>query len=156
MKVIFLDFDGVLNSDKYIKSCGHFGVVLDPKRMELLEKIVSATDAVIVLSTSWRSHWDADEGKCDEIGKIINSVFHNYRLEIYDKTDIFSIRREDEIAAWIAENGDIESFVVLDDALLDEIGFLKGRVVRTSFYKNGLEEQDVEKAVEILNLNYLL
>ena len=37
-KVIFLDFDGVLNTEKYVSACGYFGVIIDPARMVLLKQ----------------------------------------------------------------------------------------------------------------------
>lgn len=53
MKVIFLDFDGVLNSRSFraVRSD-----IIDEKHMTFLRRIVEATGAGIVLSTSWRVH----------------------------------------------------------------------------------------------------
>ncbi len=151
MKVIFLDIDGVLNSERYVKSCGICGLVIDPKRMELLKKLVNATDAKIVLSTSWRCHWSSMEGQCDKIGLQLNSMFRKYGLEIYDKTPENGYTREQAIEAWLKDCPKAKRFVVLDDKLMDERGFLKNKVVRTADFRNGLEESDVKKAISILN-----
>ena len=81
MKVIFLDFDGVLNSAKYLLGHGDCGVAIDPARMALLKQIVDATDAKIVLSTSWREHWSKDLMNCDGTGVLINRIFSKYGLD---------------------------------------------------------------------------
>lgn len=149
MKVIFLDFDGVLNSEKYVCAFGHWGVIIDPSRMALLKQIVDATGANIVLSTSWREHWDKNTEKSDSIGKEINTIFNSFELTIFDKTDTYS-RREVEIEMWLAMHLETEAFAVLDDRLLDS-PVLQGHFVKTSNYFDGLDETDVKKAIDILN-----
>lgn len=149
MKVVFLDFDGVLNSEKYVCACGHYGVILDPTRMALLKRIVDATGAKIVLSTSWREHWNKDVEKADAVEKKINAIFSSYGLTILDKTDVYS-RREAEIEAWLMMHPETVSFVVLDDRLLDS-PVLRGHFVKTTNYFNGLDEKNVEDAIKILN-----
>ena len=60
MKIIFLDIDGVLNSEMYEWSRGEDRADnrIDLSRVRLLKDIVSATDAKIVLSSTWRLDWD--------------------------------------------------------------------------------------------------
>ena len=150
MKVLFLDFDGVLNSERYVRSCGEYGVIIDPSRMLLLRQIIDSTSAKIVLSTSWREHWDKDESLCDGAGKQINEIFKAYGLEIFDKTPKTGKDREKEIEEWLFSNPGVEAFAVLDDAFLCA-DFLNEKFVRTSNWKNGLDEEGVEKAIGILN-----
>lgn len=59
MKVIFLDIDGVLNSDAYMKkqldnSSEGIKSEIDPATLILLKKAVDTTGAKIILSSSWR------------------------------------------------------------------------------------------------------
>lgn len=150
MKVIFLDFDGVLNCEKYILRCNGCGVTIDPTRMILLKQIVDVTDAKIVLSTSWREHWSRDLAQCDSTGTLINSIFCTHGLQIFDKTPQLHARRETEIELWLNAHPETENFVVLDDGLLSA-DFLDGHFVKTSNYFDGLDETDVQKAIEILN-----
>lgn len=150
MKVIFLDFDGVLNSDRYVRDCGNVGVCLDPEKMKLLKRIVESTGAKIVLTTSWREHWDKNPDLCDFSGKNINSIFARYGLEIYDKTPVIRPERENEIRKWLEDNPETESFVVLDDARL-VADFLTGHFVKTSAFRDALEEKDAVEAIAILN-----
>ncbi len=149
MKIIFLDFDGVLNSEKYIRSCGHYGVVIDPSRMKLLSRLINSTDAKIVLSTSWREHWDSDKSKCDKTGLLINEIFAEHRLSIHDKTPKLPSDRESEIKMWLEQHEDVTDFVVFDDAFLSA-DYLQNRFVKTSNYRNGLSEENIKEAIEIL------
>lgn len=149
MKVIFLDFDGVLNSAKYLEEKERFGFAIDPARMVLLKQIVDATDAKIVLSTSWREHWSKDPLQCDSTGEIINSFFSEFGLQIFDKTPELSTKRENEIRSWLDTHTDIEGFVILDDRILFA-EYLNGHFVKTSGYFEGLDETDVQDAIWIL------
>lgn len=149
MKVIFLDFDGVLNSEKYVQNCGEYGVVIDPTRMLLLKQVIDASDANIVLSTSWREHWEKKSSECSATGKQIDAIFAEYGLSIFDKTPKLHLRRELEIKHWINEHSNIDNFVVLDDMFLGA-EFLEGHFVKTSNYHDGLDETNVKEAIEIL------
>ena len=61
--VIFLDIDGVLNSEQWYESIcngliqpihdNHPYTAFDPKSIEILNEITDATNSYIVLSTSW-------------------------------------------------------------------------------------------------------
>ena len=150
IKVIFLDFDGVLNSEKYVRTCGECGVIIDPSRMILLKQIIDATGAEIVLSTSWREHWDEEPQNCDNIGIEINNIFGQYGLHIFGKIPILNCCREDEIAAWLKSNKQVENFAVLDDRFLDS-EWIRGHFVKTSGYSKGLDETSADKAIGILN-----
>ena len=148
MKVLFLDFDGVLNSQDYRDRYGSMGAGIDKSKMPLLKKLVDTTDAKIVLITSLREYWDKNPDKCDYFGKVINETFAEYGLEIYDKTPVSdSGKREDEILDWIVNNPGIKNYVAIDDGALFA-KFLVGHFVQP---KDGLEEEHVEKAIEILN-----
>ncbi len=150
MKVVFLDFDGVLNSEKYIRECGYYGVIINPTRIKLIKKIIDATDAKIVLSTSWREHWDKDTDKCDAIGENINDIFERYGLSIFDKTAFLDRSREKEIEQWLHNHPQTENFVVLDDRFLDSV-VLRNHFVKTNNYRDGIDENNVKQAIEILN-----
>ncbi len=51
MKVIFLDIDGVLKDD-------HYDAEFQDECFERLKRIVDATSAIIILTSSWRiNYW---------------------------------------------------------------------------------------------------
>ncbi|MBR4864842.1 MAG: hypothetical protein IKU07_09720 [Oscillospiraceae bacterium] len=149
MKVIFLDFDGVLNSNAYLMRSGGQGVTIDPARMVLLKQIVDATGAKIVLSSSWRLHWSAVPEECNFTGRQIEEIFAAHEMKIWDKTPTVGRRREGQIKQFLDDHPEIENFVVLDDMLL-YADYLEGHMVKTAAYFEGLDAADVGKAIEIL------
>jgi hypothetical protein len=148
MKVIFLDFDGVLNSQQ--DPGDGWGVTLIPSKLELLKRLVDSTAARIVLSTSWREHWAKEPTQRDATGATIDLLFGSHGLQIFDKTPVLPEGREAEIKAFIEQHPEIENFVVLDDRLLGA-DHLKGHFVKVSSYFGGLDETDIQKATDILN-----
>jgi hypothetical protein len=155
MKIIFLDIDGVLNSETYEASrneeCGDG--YIDLSRVKLLADIVNATGAKIVLTSSLRIEWEKDSRRCDKDGKYINQCLDRYGLSIMDKTPFtsFFAERRKEILSWISNHrSEVESFVILDDMNYGW-GELSGRVVITDPLSYGLEEEHVQKALELLS-----
>ncbi len=152
MRIIFLDFDGVLNSLQYDRIRRDNQGNIDETRLVLLKGLVMQTDAEIVLSTSWRKHWNKDSSLCDAIGEEINSVFAKYCLHIYDKTpEIDAADRALEVRTWLQKHiNEVERFVILDDIAFgwDE---LEAHLVKTNYrIGRGLEPTHIEKAIEIL------
>lgn len=155
MKVIFLDIDGVLNSRRYDASRDKNGLTnIDETRLPLVKKIVDATLAKIVLSSTWREDWEKDPRLCRDDGVYINETFEKYGLQVYDKTPYLGLcaQRRDEVNKWLSDtDDDIESFVIIDDY---RFGWaeLSDRLVKTNpNFGLGLEEEHAQKAVEILN-----
>ena len=156
MKIIFLDIDGVLNSEMYEASrkddCGDG--YIDLSRVKLLADIVNATDAKIVLISSLRLDWDKNPDLCGKDGKYINQCFAKNGLSIMDKTPYFSLftERRKEVLSWLLDHqSEVERFVIIDD-MKDGWGELDYRVVNTNPQGYGLEEAHVEKAIELLKL----
>ncbi len=150
MKVIFLDIDGVLNSWLYQRQRGADDGIIDKTRLPLLKEIVDETGAKIVLSSTWKRHWEREVYKCDFIGRELTENFLLADIEIYDKTPNMGARA-DEIRAWLNEHEAIESFVILDDIVFGW-GELEGNLVRTNErIGRGLEDVHKRKAIEILN-----
>ena len=117
--------------------------------MEYLKEIVDRTDAKIVLTTSWREHWEENPDECDDTGKLINSIFAHYGLKIYGKTPVIRPDREKEIKKWLEDNPETVNFVVLDDMRLSA-DFLTGHIIKTSAFRDALKEKDVKEAIRIL------
>lgn len=143
MRVIFLDCDGVLNSQE-----GGFGVPEDDK-IQRLKRVVDETEAVIVLSSSWRYA----EGYRDSSGirRLYDSLINhlaNYGLSLYSSTPIKGTIRGEEIDEWIMNCGeDITSFVILDDD--SDMEPHMDKLVKTD-YRKGLQDEEVQKAIRIL------
>lgn len=154
MRVIFLDFDGVLNTERYLRARDpRTQSILDETKLSLLRRIVEETGAVIVLSTSWRRHWDPDPTLWDATWKPCGEALCRHGLTVYDRTpdygDHSGNNRDREVRDWLAaHSGEVESFVILDDILMgwEE---LEGRLARTNPFR-GLTAELAEKAVRLL------
>lgn len=141
MKVIFLDIDGVLITRRYASRN-----MADPRCIEQLNRITDRTNAVIVVSSSWR-HLGFDK---------ISLILKQWGTtgNIISVTPV----REDgdrllEIGEWIADmheaSGNIlDSFVIIDDEKDACRGF-STFCVRTGF-EYGLDEFASDRAIAIL------
>ena len=153
MKVVFLDIDGVLNSnlyDRQIRTATDGNI--DESRLDLLKQLVEQTGAVIVLSSSWRKHWDMDPAGGDAIGRELNTVFRKHGLKIGGKTPcLASGERAEEIRTWLTEHKtEVESFVILDDAF-GGWSELASHLVQTNYrIGRGLEGRHVQRAIDLL------
>lgn len=165
MKVVFLDFDGVLNGLELNEppSPLHPHLHLNPLLVGRLSRIIARTGAKVVLSTSWRTrhhhegappeHMPLDQ-LCEAlriaglVGEVIGVTPDLARQDTIGRTGDTLWRcppRSKEIRAWL-EGKAVESFVVLDD---DRGAEIAGAFVNTSG-RTGLTDADVEAAVRIL------
>lgn len=125
MKIIFLDIEGVLNTEEtYERIYRTFGYTtmidseIDKFRLGYLKTIIDNTDAKIVLSSSFRYFFGKKNGKLYPTtlkGKKLYDNFKRYGIEIYDITPINMGTREEQIKEWLLNKDYIESFVIIDD-----------------------------------------
>lgn len=144
MDVIFLDFDGVLNNRRF--RAAQSGMI-DEKHMTFLRRIVEATGAQIVLSTSWRVHWDASPENRSETGREIDRIFGKYGIEIIGKISDGPDKAQ-EIRHWLDGRPDVR-YVILDDSLFGW-GELAERLVQTGGLQDGLDSRTAEMAIDQL------
>jgi len=152
IKVIFLDIDGVLNSNAYDRSRKENDGNIDETRLPLLRRIVEETEAKIVLSSTWRTHWNKDRSLCDSVGRALDALFAAEQLEIFDKTpEVPENDRAEEIRMWLNQNQTAERFVILDDIRFGW-GDLQENLVSTNYrIGRGLEERHVRESIRLLN-----
>lgn len=166
MDIIFLDVDGVLNSNKSFKKRYYnwkknkiWIPRLDEENIKLLAKIIEETKAKIVLSSSWRGDFrNGIHNIKIEDSKELLKLFNKYYIEIVgvtptlprtnDKDEIYTSWRENEIRYYLNTHTNINNFCVIDDERFDLETF-KDYLVQTN-KKEGLQERDVEKAIKIL------
>lgn len=148
MDVIFLDFDGVLNSRRFRASQPD---MIEEKRMVFLRRIVEATGARVVLSTSWRRHWDAVPENRSGTGREIDRLFGKYGIEIIGKTPVMDgLGRAQEIRHWLDSHLDVGRYAILDDSPFGW-GKLAEHLVGTGGLRDGLDERTAEMAIAILS-----
>lgn len=158
MKIVFLDFDGVLNSYRYMhewKEAGRKGSVgLDPKAVVHLNKICA--EAFVVISSSWRYGHGIGELKdflneAGFIGSVRGVTPMSHEIPGLKLSQILHGQtRGVEIDAWLRTGGiefDVDSFVILDDDSDTEPH--RDRHIKTEF-ADGLTEHHVAPALEIL------
>lgn len=165
MKVIFLDVDGVLNNHSLFKKTKDersayanslpefdditqeqwtmfYGYMIDPYAISLLKDILQATDAKIVVSSTWRNN--------DKTYNALKENLKNHGIDcIVGKTPRFPGElRGTEIQQYLNENQGIENYVIIDDDsdMLDE---QKSNFVQTNT-QIGLTADDAKKVIEIL------
>ena len=149
-KVIFLDVDGVLNSDKTAARTPQGFIGVSSEKVKLLNEIVKATGASIILSSSWRLMDSADT----DYKYLIRHLAYK-KLYIQGKTELIRNNRGKEIQKFLDEHENIEAFVILDDEFIQEFEEcnLSKHLVHTES-KDGLTKNDVEKAIKILNNDF--
>lgn len=160
MKVIFLDFDGVLN----VIPQGHdyYGGIFHPEFVENLKRLLDETDAKLVISSSWRHMglerlnmmW-SHRGYPGEIIGITPDLWRRVEDEEYHER----MQRGDEIEAWLNQHPEVENYVILDDDT-DMLKSQRGNFVQTSNNINhpdcidigyGLTKECTNRAIRILN-----
>ena len=168
--IIFLDFDGVLNTEKYyceLKSKGlpsndKYGQLFDPEAVANLRKIIDATGARIVVSSSWRymglnvlqrMWYDRDlPGRIVDITPL-HLLDDKLRDTDLTQLDVLSLCRGNEIKWYFNEvldvNSDSRRFVIFDD-LKEVLPELQDHFIRIDPIA-GITEEDVERAIEIIN-----
>lgn len=136
MKVIFLDFDGVLTNRSTQFGFG------DPNCVRALNRITTLTDAKIVVSSTWRLQGlKAVKDNLKHWGVIAEVVDITPRLHNDAGT------RGNEIKQWLIENRVVSRFVILDDDT--DMGDLREHLVRCDT-NTGLTDNDVTFAVQKL------
>lgn len=127
MKFLFLDCDGVLNCaasfTPTILPSGekvHAYDPIDPDKMERLNRIVSETNCLIVISSAWRAKYSLDQLRSHFVK---NGFAHNTNV-IVDVTPRNHERiRGEEIADWLSNwslstTEQLTGICVLDDSEL--------------------------------------
>ena len=135
MKVIFLDIDGVLNtnSDREISN----------DKLKLLSELVSKTGAEVVLSSSWRNWWNNPKIN------IPGSFITRWKKQFLDNNISITLTTELEcpknlsIEKFIIQH-DVKRYVVLDDEPIDISNLVQTNV------DVGLTQIDCQKAVHLL------
>lgn len=151
MKVIFLDIDGVLNYQAS-GAMHRGGIGIEQENVKHLAYIVEHTGAVIVLTSTWKLHWSNDKDNQHPSGAYIDQVLSEFGLGVLDKTPLSVSQRGAGIQKYLEEHN-VDSWVVLDDEIFpdfEQYGILP-RLVKSSFYKEGLTHELAQKAIQILN-----
>jgi hypothetical protein len=164
MKIIFLDFDGVLNSETFFvkryrnmqdlrmidvnslnESNNYIKYMLqqiDLDKLDLLKELIDSTDSKIVVISSWKY-----SSKFDDICKHLI----NLGIPIIGATKDNMDDRGQGIKDYL-NNHDVSNYIIIDDEIFpDYDDELMQHMVKTEFYGNGLNKEHIDKSIELLN-----
>ena len=146
MKVIFLDFDGVITT---LESRWN----IDSEKCKLVKRICDETGAKIVISSSWRK--SNLEYTMKQFSKE-SFLLYDYVIDVTKRLSIsgsasITIPRGVEILEYIESHDSITNYVILDDDT-DMLLWQRNHFVHTNTYE-GINEKNVEQAIKILNMN---
>lgn len=173
-KVIFLDFDGVLNALYYPKLLAdhgqtwrdEFGVLFTPECLTQLRRIVDTTQAHIIISSSWKIPF---QGETPEIvlnnlkrlwitrqypgqidGATPNLTFQEI-LDMHCDGD-FVCHKGFEIEQWLRQHPSCTSYAILDD---EEIALPhhKAHFIKTDPMV-GLCSKEADQVIALLQTHY--
>lgn len=157
MKVIFLDFDGVVRIP--VPSGG-----MKPEaefcseRIQRVATLSEVSNAHIVISSDWRLRYDR-EG----IAKVLGRKFPRESLHEYWATPVLSydaesreksgpVPRGAEIVAWLAEHPEVREFLILDDMHSRLFPTMSDRLVKCQLL-DGFTTERFETACGLLSVS---
>lgn len=152
-KMLFLDCDGVLNTDPHLHivkhpedfNAGNLDKYIHKDKIKLLNKIVEEVNPTIVISSAWRNVLSVKE---------IQKIFEDKGFigELECATEKGGVEHDDR---WkqinkVIEKYKPERYVILDDDHLTlDKSFNNPNFVKT-IDKKGLSQSDVDKTIKIL------
>ena len=151
-KIIFLDFDGVMDTAFYdhfalkngLPETDEYGCVFDPNCIMALNEIVKKTGASIVVSSTWKDFMTMEQ---------LMKMWEDRCLpgEVVDVTPSIIHHRGDEIDAWLKEYGKPCQYVIIDDLPFSEFNLHhQSHFIMTNGF-DGLNDDLAERAIRILN-----
>ena len=163
--IIFLDFDGVLNSietlkrnndnrllygylTNFIPDLGHFNLLqyYDFEKIQLIKMIINYTNAKIVVISSVKKF---------DIYPFVLEYLLNLGLPIIDMTDNLESRGL-EIKSYVNECN-ITNYIIIDDEISASYdNELLSHLVKTDYYNEGITYEIAMEAIDLLKKQSLV
>lgn len=148
-KVIFLDFDGIINDYITINEINEYNV-------EILKKIVNETDAKVVVTSSWKYPYQKNNKNMRDFlnNNYCARALKENGIDIIDwtpyirKQEIKYEQREQEILEYLRNHPEVTEYLILDDDYIIES--LKEHEIFIDL-QAGLREKHIVPATKILN-----
>ncbi len=160
--VVFLDIDGVLNSNFWFENNEKElsnGTLIDIEKIKLFSLLVKTTNAKIILHSGWRFWFNTDlqplRVEAEKLVEMLKSeglkldgLTPDLTTDEIRETKKFSLVKAAEILLWLSENKEVKNWVVLDDLDLhnEEIEKMQIKTDPTI----GLSLEDIKKAEKML------
>ena len=136
-RVLFLDVDGVINCRTTPQRHGSF-IGIDPHMVLLVHRILEATDAKVVISSTWRNE--------PESLKLVIEAMKPFEV-IGSTPNLRNItNRGEEVNAWLDEHKDlgIKQYAILDD----NNWFHPNQPFFKTTWEHGLTQEVVDDVIE--------
>lgn len=163
MKVIFLDFDGVINSFRTAIVHNVFPVELpedthlfDPVAIRMIRRLFMLDDDIkVVVSSTWRLH-----EPIDELSKLLGFQVYSVTPDIIPATGMYESNnnipmRGEQIEDWLYRASHkgvkVTHYCIIDDDVDDMLEQQRPHIVQTSMM-NGFLTEHYLKVLEILEL----
>lgn len=144
MKIIFLDFNGVLDTYDNMDE-------LNPENLKRLKRIADECDAKIVISSSLKNSYYKTGQFSKKLTQIVKEL-QEVGIEVIGITPQANTRQE-EIELYLENHPEVQQFCILDDDY--EMERLKDHLVKLPSQQEvgqlGLEDVHMNMAIEILN-----
>lgn len=167
MNVIFLDFDGVLNTISEYNLSSEEKMINKEKRIKILSEICKKYNCKIVIEASVKNWIDEVtlETDVDWVNEIFN-LFKKYDIECIGRTPVVKkilndysylpIWKEYEIRKYLFRHPEVDHYAIIDDddAIIfsgkSDLDMVRNHLVKTEFYlnENPSEEGLLEKHIE--------
>ena len=161
-RIVFVDVDGVLNNGNTLsrlKLAGTHGSIdlsqlIDPANLRMLQRVVEATGAAVVVSSSWRLRESQMETLRSALAACgVRVIGQTPELDAHSDPRAC---RAAEIRLWLTDHGadGAPQWVAIDDLDLDCDGCGHHRLGPSHFVRTdaerGLTEADVDRAIAAL------
>jgi hypothetical protein len=151
LRVVFLDFDGVLNTHEHLHRVYETVTqlhhsewrLLDRSHLDVLDRLLDeAPDVQVVVSSSWRYELDLTQ-----LAEVLGEAGLRNVHRVVDVIPDLHQPRHEEIQAWLDAHPATAAFAILDD--IEDMGHLSDRHLRTDAAV-GLQPMHVEEAHALL------
>lgn len=114
MKVLFLDIDGVCNSEESFRKSPNQHFPIDSYMAFLVGKIALDTNCKVVLSSSWRHHPESVQYINDRVVPIMDTT-GSEPLDPTRPSGVENCQRGREIKVWLHAHPEVTQYAILDD-----------------------------------------
>ena len=146
-KIIFLDFDGVMVTDRNQQPLqDEYGAVFDPACVERLKQIINSTGADIVVTSTWKIDLGAGGIRMMWTDRHLPGKF------IGVTPNINPIHRGEEISVWLTAHGNDCRYAIIDDCPFSD--FFREEQLSHLFRVDeriGLDEDTAREVIGYLN-----
>lgn len=151
-KILALDLDGVLNSDKYLRqTClqDSESCILEPSKVKIIKLILeSDKDIKIIMNSSWNATFSLAQFK--NLFTELDSGFPVDRIIDVTSSDL---NKPLSLKLWLKRHDSFSFLCIDDDTLFDLEDPFHEYQLKTSFYI-GLKEEHAPIIIEALNIPF--